>query len=79
MAEKYSHDTLSGMAKTPGWQLDPGDTDKPATGTLEEIAKIAHARHSDGKRPGIIRQIETSIELDMLQLEQLWVSLGLPH
>jgi hypothetical protein len=79
MAEKPSPDELAGLAKTPGWSLEHGDAPKPATGTLEDVAKLAHTRHSEGKPPGIIRQIETSLELDMLQLEQLWLSLGLPH
>jgi len=79
MAEKPSQDELSGLAKTPGWRLEHGDAEEPATGTLEDVARLAHARRSEGKPPGIIRQIETSLELDMLQLEQVWLSLGLPH
>ena len=79
MAEKPSPDELAGLAKTPGWSLEHGDADKPATGTLEDVARLAHDRHSEGKHPGVIRQIETTLELDMLQLEQLWLNLGLPH
>lgn len=76
MADKYSPDQLADLAQSTGWHLDTGD--KPVTGSLEDVARIAHEQHSAGKRPGIIKQIETSIELDMLQLEQLWRYLGLP-
>jgi hypothetical protein len=78
MDGKYSPEELAELAKSPGWHLDAGDQDKPATGSLEDVAKAAHAQLSSGKRPGIVKQIETSIELDMLQLEQLWRYLGLP-
>jgi len=76
MSDKYSPEQLAGLATTTGWHLDSGD--KPTVGTLEDVARLAHEQHSAGKRPGIVRQIETSIELDMLQLEQLWRYLGLP-
>src|ERR1700720_608263 len=36
------------------------------------------ARRARGEHPGIVKRIETSIELEMLQLEQLWRNLGLP-
>ena len=77
MVDKLSHDDLAQRTKEPGWHLDTGDTAK-TSGTLEEVLKAAHERQQSGKRPGIIKQIETSIELDMLQIEQLWRYLGLP-
>lgn len=72
----YSDEELKAMRTSPGWQLKAGQ-DKHE-GTLEDVAKIAHERHARGEHPGLIRQIETSIELEMLQLEALWRAMGLP-
>jgi hypothetical protein len=78
MADKsYSEEELKAMRTSPGWQLDAGGARHE--GTLEDVAKIAHERQARGEHPGIIRQIETSIEFEMLQLEQLWYALGLPR
>ncbi len=77
MPKEYSRDELAKLTKSPGWHLDTGDKARH-TGTLEEVAKLAHERHTRGEHPGIIKQIETSIELEMIQIEQLWRSLGLP-
>ena len=78
MADKtYSDDELKAMRSSPGWQLEAGEAKHE--GTLEDVAKIAHERRQRGEHPGIVRQIENSIELDMLQLEKLWYGLGLPR
>jgi hypothetical protein len=78
MADKpYSDQELKALRSSPGWQLDAGDVSHE--GTLEDVAKIAHERRARGEHPGVIRQIETSIELEMLQLESLWYALGLPR
>ena len=77
MTKKYSPDDLKSLANTPGWRLDAnGKAERE--GTLEEVAKAAHARRTRGEQPGIIRRIENAVELEMLQLEQLWRDLGLP-
>ncbi|HEY3777648.1 MAG TPA: hypothetical protein VGL35_06290 [Rhizomicrobium sp.] len=72
-----TEDELRRLAKQPGWQLDTGEG-ASHLGTLEEVAKIAHARRARGERPGIVRQIENAVELEMLDLEQLWRAIGLP-
>lgn len=72
-----SRKDLAGQAKTPGWSLHT-DGAPVATGTLEHVATEAHARRTRGEQTGIVRRIENSIELEMLQLEQLWRDLGLP-
>jgi hypothetical protein len=78
MGEKYSEDELAKRAKSSGWGL-MSDTGEPhVTGTLEDVAKAAHARAQSGKAPGVIREIETAVELEMIQLEKLWMQLGLP-
>jgi hypothetical protein len=79
MPEKYTQDELKGMVKSPGWQLDAGTKDKSIVGTLEELLHITHKQHQAGERPGLIRQIATSIELDLIQVEELWYALGLPR
>jgi hypothetical protein len=77
MAKQYSDDELTNRVATPGWQIDSKDG-KPVTGTLEEVLKNGHARHASGRAPGRIEELETAIELDMIQIEKLWRYLGLP-
>jgi len=77
MADKtYSDDELKARRTSPGWQLEADETKHE--GTLEDVARIAHERHQRGEHPGLIKEIENSVELEMLQLEQLWRALGLP-
>jgi hypothetical protein len=78
MANLYTHDDLTGRVKSPGWALVTGKKDATITGTLEKILKITHDRHKSGQAPGLIEEIETAIELDMIQIEKLWGYLGLP-
>lgn len=72
-----TEDELRALAKQPGWQLETGEGAKHA-GTLEEMAKIAHEKRARGEHPGILRQIENAVELEMLDLEALWRAIGLP-
>jgi hypothetical protein len=77
MADKtYSDEELSTLRTSRGWHLNAGEARHE--GTLEDVAKIAHERRSRGEHPGLIKQIETSIELEMLQLEAVWRAMGLP-
>jgi hypothetical protein len=78
MADKYSHEELVEKIKSPGWKLVGDKKDAPVTGTLEHLLQLTHAQNAKGERPGLIRQIETEVELDMLQVAQLWRYLGLP-
>lgn len=78
MADKYSHEELVNRVKTPGWRLVPGSKDKSITDTLERLLHLTHERTQKGEAPGLIEEIETSVELDMLQIAQLWRYLGLP-
>lgn len=72
-----SDDELRKLAKQPGWRLDTGEGASHA-GTLEDVAKVAHARRARGEHPGIVRRIENAVELELLELEQLWRAIGLP-
>ena len=76
MADKYSDDELVKRVKTPGWRLVTGG--KTVTDTLERLLHMTHESKQKGEAPGLIEEIETSIELDMLQIAQLWRYLGLP-
>jgi hypothetical protein len=78
MANKYTDDELVGLVKSPGWGLVTEKDGKAASGTLEDVLKANHQRRQSGERPGLIQQLETTIELDMLQIEMLWRYLGLP-
>jgi hypothetical protein len=72
----YSDEDLVAVRSSAGWRLE---TDQAShEGTLDDVAKLAHARHARGEHPGLIRQVETAVELDMLQLEKLWYAMGLP-
>jgi hypothetical protein len=74
----YTHAELTERVKSPGWGVAAGKKGEPVTGTLEEVLKVTHARHKSGHASGLIAEIETAIELDMLQIEMLWRYLGLP-
>jgi len=78
MAEKFDHEDLVQQLKSSGWRLSDDQPDKTVTGTLSDVLTESHARKTEGQRPGVIEQIETAIELDMLQIEMLWRELGLP-
>lgn len=74
MAGKYSKDDLVGKLDQPGWRAV--GTDK--AGTLRDAAQAAHARRTQGHAPGTLEEIETRIEIGLIELEELWHHLGLP-
>ncbi len=79
MSDKYTDDELAQRVKSPGWRLVSGSKDDDTvTGTLEHVLGVTHERHAGGQAPGLIEEIETRIELDMIQIELLWRYLGLP-
>ena len=78
MASKYTHDELTKRMTLPGWVLVTSEKDRSATGTLEHVLKTAHQNRKLGQAPGLIEEIKTTIELDMIQIEELWQHLGLP-
>lgn len=78
MAKKYTHAELTERVKSPGWTLVTAEKGEPVTGSLEDILKITHGRHKSGHAPGLIEEVETTIELDMLEIAMLWRHLGLP-
>ncbi len=47
------------------------------TVTLEHVLKAVHQNRILGQAPGIIEEFETTIELVMIQIEELWQHLGL--
>jgi len=77
MARKYTDDELATRVKTPGWRLTR-DPDRPITGTLQHLLTLTHQRRRQGQHPGLIEEIETSVELDIIAMEKLWRFLGLP-
>jgi hypothetical protein len=78
MASRYTEEELKKRMGSSGWRLVTGMDGKPVLGTLEDIAKATHERHKGGQAPGLIEEVETAIELDMIQIEKLWRYLGLP-
>jgi hypothetical protein len=58
--------------------LNTDQSDKTVSGTLEDLLNTTHQRQTAGQAPGLIKQAETSIELDMIEIEKLWRYLGLP-
>jgi hypothetical protein len=47
-------------------------------GTLRDMSEAAHDRRKNGHAVGYLREIETEIEVDLLQLQELWHHIGLP-
>jgi hypothetical protein len=78
MAKKYTRDELIERLKKRGWGLVTGNQAMPLQGTLSQIVEATHDRHSNGHASGYIKEIETAIEVDMLQIQDLWHHLGLP-
>jgi hypothetical protein len=78
MPNKYSDAELKAKLGHHGWRLETARQDNAITGTLKEVLEFMHERHKMGVPRGLILEIETKIELDMLQIEQLWRYLGLP-
>ncbi len=75
MPNDYSQDDLTNRLTKPGWQRTnaSGATE---SGTLKDLATKAHADRA--KHPGVVKEAETAIELELIQLQQLWHYLGLP-
>jgi len=77
MASRYTDDELTKKGTSPGGRHEP-EEGGPVTGTLEDARKSGHAPHAQGRAPGRIEELETAIELDMIQIEKLLRYLGLP-
>ena len=77
MTKKPTHDELVKRLHTPGWRLVTEDEDQPE-GTLKDVLETTHERKKRNKAPGLIRHIETMLELDAIQIQNLWHYLGLP-
>ena len=77
MTEKPTHDELVKRLHTPGWRLVAED-DEAKSGTLKDVLEETHARRKHKKEPGLIQHIETTLELDAIQIQNLWHYLGLP-
>ena len=77
MTKKPTHDELIERLHTPGWRLVADDEDA-TDGTLKDVLEETHARKKGKKEPGLIRHIETTLELDAIQIQNLWHYLGLP-
>ena len=75
MPNNYSQDDLANRLTKPGWQRTDANG-KTESGTLKDLATKAHAERA--KHPGVVKEVETAVELELLQLQQLWHYLGLP-
>jgi hypothetical protein len=78
MAHKYTQDELTGRLASPGWKVVTGNDSMPIIGTLKQMLETTHDRHRNGLASGYIQEMETAIEVDMLQIQALWHQLGLP-
>ena len=75
---KYSIGELKNKLGDPGWRTITGSIIHTREGTLGELAEAAHARHKSDRAAGYLQEIDTKIEVDLLQLEELWQHMGLP-
>jgi hypothetical protein len=78
MPNKYSDDELKAKLGNSGWRLESAHKDHSLSGTLKGVLEFMHEKHKTGVPRGRIEEIETKIELDMIQIELLWRYLGLP-
>ena len=78
MADKLGLKDLIARLDTQGWHVVGDEGAKSDAGTLKDALETSHQQHQSKAAPGIIRQIENSVELDMIQIQQLWQHLGLP-
>jgi len=78
-AKKPNREELVAQLQTKGWDLVTGSPTEPLKNrTLEELVRTAHARHTKGETPGLIQKLENALELDLIEIQQLWAHLGLP-
>jgi hypothetical protein len=75
---KYSLDELKRKLATSGWRSVTDNKTEALEGTLGDMAGAAHARKAQGHASGYLKEIETEIEVDALQLQELWHHMGLP-
>jgi hypothetical protein len=75
---KTRRDELIGRLPTRGWDLKASKSVPVKNRTLEELVRIEHARRAAGEDAGSISHVETEFELDLIQLQELWMHLGLP-
>ena len=78
MVGKLSLKDLIARLDSPGWHLSDDAGAPPETGTLKDVLETSHRRQQEKQGPGFIKQVETSVELDLIQIQQLWQHLGLP-
>ena len=78
MTNRDSDKDLASQLNSPGWRLTGDHPDQNVSGTLSEVVTESHSRRARGEHPGRVQQIVTAIELDLIQIEQLWQHLGLP-
>ena len=78
MTKKPTHDELVKRLHTQGWRLVAEDESEAASGTLKDVLETTHKRKQRKKAPGLIQHIETTLELDAIQIQNLWHYLGLP-
>lgn len=76
MSDPNFPDDLKARLAEPGWQ-HTNASGESRSGTLQEMAAKAHADRAE--HPGTISKIETAVELELLQLQELWHHLGLPE
>jgi hypothetical protein len=69
---RYTHDELVARIKTPGWRRV--GKDKVTSATLEEVLRSTHRLEA----PRLIQEMDTEIELDLIEIQKLWRYLGLP-
>jgi hypothetical protein len=76
---KLSRAELVALLQTKGWDLVTGTKTTPLKDhTLEQVARTAHAGHKKGETPDAVKKLETKLELDLIEIQQLWEHLGLP-
>jgi hypothetical protein len=76
--DKPSKAELVAMLPTRRWKLSSGNSTIVQDQSLEELARLTHARHKKGETPGVVARMEAAFELDLAEIQLLWEHLGLP-
>ncbi len=77
MTDKKTRDELIAMLPTSGWHS--GNADAAAKSrTLEAALREHHDNHRQGTADGTIKNLENTVELDLIRIQELWTHLGLP-
>src|SRR6185312_10228526 len=67
MERKYTHEELVERLDKLGWRTVTGNKSMPLEGTLRAMTEAAHGRRAKGHAAGLLQEIMTEVEVDLVQ------------